>query len=61
MKKETVYKIIAIVVIPGAIPIYLSYKAFQLGKHIYKEKLTNKGEENEEHIIGNEPATGGEL
>ena len=35
MKKETVVKIIAILVIPGSIPIYLGYKAFQLGKKVY--------------------------
>jgi len=44
MKKETVVKIIAVLVIPGGIPIYLGYKAFQLGKKLY---VKNKKEQDD--------------
>lgn len=35
MKKEDILKAIAIIIIPGAIPVYLGYKAFQFGKKLY--------------------------
>ena len=49
MKKETIYKAIAILVIPGAIPIYIGYKAFQLGKKIYDKNKGNKDPKDERH------------
>lgn len=51
MKKETVVKIIAIIIIPGGIPVYLGFKAFQLGKKIYnsnkKENQKDKDADND--------------
>jgi len=47
MKKETIYKAIAILVIPGAIPVYIGYRVFQLGKKIYDKNKSNKDLEDE--------------
>ena len=38
MKKETLVKALAIIAIPGGIPVYLGYKTYQLGKWIYKKR-----------------------
>lgn len=48
MKKETLVKALVIVIVPGGIPIYLGYMAYQLGKKAYdKQKKVNK-EKNKE-------------
>ena len=43
MKKDTLVKALAIIVIPGGIPVYIGYKTYQFGKWIYKKR----GEDNE--------------
>lgn len=45
MKKETLVKTLAVIVVPGGIPVYLGYKAYQFGKWIYKKKKEDKEDE----------------
>lgn len=48
MKKETLIKTLAVVVVPGGIPVFLGYKAYQFGRWVYKKKKEDEQKEQDE-------------
>lgn len=44
MKKDKLVKVLAIIIVPGGIPIYLGYKTWQFGKWVYKKNKEDKHE-----------------
>ena len=52
IKRETLVKALAIIMIPGAIPIYLGFKVYQFSKEIYDERV--KKQNHSEHKVRSE-------
>ncbi len=49
MKKETIVKTAAIIIVPGALPIFIGYKLYQFGKWAYNKKKEKREQQQTEN------------